>query len=342
MKLRLLSLGLPVVVALILIMVVRPAFPFLPEATGTGPNSFVADTWPVTSFPIDWQINNTISGANIAGTPSSAEGAIVASFATWVNAPNTAISVNSPTVNTSITDAKQIPSNVNFVCFICTGGNFGQDGTLAVTSTTSNSGQITQSFILFNPNATTGGSSPQPICLTVAGATNCPKPNSSMQDMQTVATHEMGHFFGLDHSGIVRAMMFPFAPTVLTTLSYDDVAGISTSYPNPAPVVATGSISGTISMANAGSPVFGAHVFANSTTGNNPFSAFSSIRKTPIGTLTVPNGTYTIQGVPADSYVVIAEPLDQPVDNTAIDWGLPAQTPTFHQQIQINFTTRWH
>jgi hypothetical protein len=95
-------------------------------------------------------------------------------------------------------------------------------------------------------------------------------------------------------------------------------------------------------MANTGSPVFGAHVFANSTTGNNPFSAFPSIRKTPIGTLTVPNGTYTIKGVPADSYLVIAEPLDQPVDNTAVDWGLPAQTPTFQQQIQTNFTTRWH
>jgi Matrixin len=334
-------LTLPVAVAVILVVIVRPAFPFLPEATGTGPNSFVPDTWPATSFPIDWQINNTVSGANIAGTPSSAQAAIVAGFATWVNAPNTTISVNPPTVNTSITNANQIPNNVNFVCFICAGGNFGQDGTLAVTSTTSNGGQITQSFILFNPSATTGGSSPQPVCFTVAGATNCPKANSDMQDLQTVATHEIGHFFGLDHSAIVRAIMFPFAPDVLTTLSFDDVAGISSSYPNPAPVVSTGSISGTISMANTGSPVFGAHVFANSTTGNNPFSTFS-IRKTPIGTLTLPNGTYTIKSVPPDSYLVIAEPLDQPVDNTAVDWGQPASQPTFNQAIQTNFTTRWH
>jgi hypothetical protein len=39
---------------------------------------------------------------------------------------------------------------------------------------------------------------------------------------------------------------------------------------------------------------------------------------------------------------VMAEPLDGPVDNTAVEWGLPAKTPTFKQQIQTNFTTRWH
>jgi hypothetical protein len=37
----------------------------------------------------------------------------------------------------------------------------------------------------------------------------------------------------------------------------------------------------------------------------------------------------------------MAEPLDQPLTNTSVEWGLPSSTPTFKQQIQTNFTTRW-
>jgi hypothetical protein len=221
------------------------------------------------------------------------------------------------------------------VCFVCTGVDFSaSDGTLALTTTFSNgSGVISQADIYFNP-------SPKTLCfVTDAQSGGCPTKGDSAQDLQTVATHEIGHFFGLDHSGVARAIMFPFAPSLLTTLSYDDLAGISTSYPSPAPVVPMGKITGTVTMAPNGSPVFGAHVFASSTTASNPFAAFNNIRKTPIGTLTLPNGSFTISGVPADSYVVMAEPLDGPVDNTAVEWGSPA---TFKQQIQTNFTTRWH
>jgi len=207
------------------------------------------------------------------------------------------------------------------------------DGTLALTTTFSNgSGVISQADIYFNPN-------PQNNVRFVTDPQATPCSTSSPQDLQTVATHEIGHFFGLDHSGIARAIMYPFAPCILTTLSYDDLAGISTSYPSPAPVVPMGKITGTVSLAPNGSPVFAAHVFANSTTANNPFAAFNNIRKTPIGTLTLPNGSFTISGVPADSYVVMAEPLDGPVDKTAVEWGSPT---TFNQQIQTNFTTRWH
>jgi hypothetical protein len=333
-KLKPVSLIVPVAAALLAI-VVRPAYPFLPEATGTGPNTYTADAWPTNSQPINWVINPTRS-SKIVGTTTVTK-VMQDSFATWTSAPNTLLSVNSTPGTSTITDANQVPSGTNLICFVCTGVDFSaSDGTLALTSTFSQGGVITQADIYFNPN-------PQGVCfVTDLQAPQCPTQTDTAQNLQTVATHEMGHFFGLDHSGIVRAMMFPFAPDVLTTLSYDDVAGISTSYPNPAPTVATGSISGTVTLAGSGSPVFGAHVFASSTTGNNPFSAFPNIRKTPIGTLTVPNGTYTIAGIPADSYVVMAEPLDQPLTNTSVDWGQPANPPTFNQAIQTNFTTRWH
>jgi hypothetical protein len=333
--LRVISFAIPIVLAALLMIVVGPVYPFVPEATGTGPNAYTVDAWPAGAQPINWLINPTRSSAITGST--SVTTVIQAAFATWTTAPDTNLSViSSPGVST-ITDAKNVPNGTNMVCFVCTGVDFSaSDGTLALTTTFSNgSGVISQADIYFNPN-------PQNNVRFVTDPQATPCSTSSPQDLQTVATHEIGHFFGLDHSGMARAIMYPFAPCILTTLSYDDLAGISTSYPSPAPVVPMGKITGTVTMAPNGSPVFAAHVFANSTTASNPFAAFNNIRKTPIGTLTLPNGSFTISGVPADSYVVMAEPLDGPVDNTAVEWGLPAKTPTFNQQIQTNFTTRWH
>src|SRR5207244_13399351 len=100
--------------------------------------------------------------------------------------------------------------------------------------------------------------------------------------------------------------------------------------------VPTGTISGTVRW--GGSGVFGAHVFADSTSAAEPFAAFN-VRKTPIGTLTLPDGTYVIRGVPADSYVVTAEPLDLPV----ADSDLGGYASAFGKgSVQSGFTTRWH
>ena len=127
--------------------------------------------------------------------------------------------------------------------------------------------------------------------------------------------------------------MYPFAPDQLTTLSYDDVAGISSLYPKSTPDVATGSISGKVTL--NGSAVFGAHVFANPTTSATPLS---NVRKTPIGTLTLPDGTYTITGLPPDSYDVLAEPLDLPVSDSDVSWASEFNKSS----VQTNFTSRWH
>ena len=86
-----------------------------------------------------------------------------------------------------------------------------------------------------------------------------------------------------------------------------------------------------------GTAVFGAHVYAESQTSANPFSA--PVRKTPISALTDSSGNYTIQGVPDDSYVITAEPLDLPVSNGDI----PDYSKAFGKTtVDTNFTTRWH
>jgi hypothetical protein len=126
--------------------------------------------------------------------------------------------------------------------------------------------------------------------------------------------------------------MFPFAPDLQTALGYDDVAAISTVYPSGG---SPGTITGSVTFAG-GSGVFGAHVFAQSVTGSLPLGG--NIRKTPIGTLTLPDGSFRITGVPPDSYIVVAEPLDDPESASDVQ----SYGQAFGRTIQTNFTTRWH
>lgn len=304
-----------------------PAFSHLADRTAAG-GIVARDHWASSSFPIQWSLNPSIN-SNVQGSRSVAD-VMQSSFNTWTAAPNAALSV----VRTG--DSGKTTSGfdgVNLICFVCSGDFTKDSGTLAITLTTVATdigspdgrggktqfiGQLLDADILFNPS----------VNFSTAGG--------STQDLQTVATHEIGHFFGLSHSSIARAMMFPFAPNLQTTLSYDDVAGISALYPSSSPAVPTTVISGTVRLGN--SAVFGAHVYADSQSQLEPFSSFN-IRKSPIGTLTLPDGSYAIEGVPADAYRVTAEPLDLPVTNRDVSDFAPAYAQS---SVQTNFTTRWH
>jgi hypothetical protein len=312
---------------------VRPAFSGLAQFTNpAGGGAAAPDHWDFTAFTVVWQLNPA-TGSNISGGRSVGE-VMQTSFDTWLAAPNAVLQVSrgADLGDTSAGFNPSSTSNTNLVCFVCSGDFSKDSSTLAVTITTTEDrpntadghggrsrfvGQLLDADILFNPGVqfSTGG--------------------GNGQDLQTVATHEVGHFFGLDHSGVVRAMMFPFAPDFEVTLSYDDVSAISQLYPKSSPDFPGGTITGRVTM--GGAPIFGAHVFAQSVTSDIPVG--SGIRKTPIGTLTLPDGTYRITGVPADQYIVIAEPLDDPERNADVS-GYPR---AFGQSsVQTNFTTRWH
>ncbi len=62
------------------------------------------------------------------------------------------------------------------------------------------------------------------------------------------------------------------------------------------------------------------HVFAESTTNALPYLPACGLgittncfRKSPISAFTQPNGMYLIRGLPVDSYIVTAEPVDLPL-----------------------------
>jgi hypothetical protein len=307
------------------VVIARPAQSFSPQFTGGH-----TDQWSLNSFAIQWNINPS-TGTNVSGS-GDVTTILANSFASWTSAPNTSLPVTQGPISSAAQEGSS-PHSINLICFVCSDVSFGGTDTLAETITTTADsagqddfhggttqfpGQIIKADIAFNPG----------VKFDTGGGTG--------QDLQTIATHEIGHFFGLDHSGVTRAVMFPFAPDVLHTLSYDDVAGLSSLYPAATPDVSTGSIQGTVRLNGTG--VFGAHVFANSTTSANPFSAFANVRKSPIGALTLGDGSYTIGGVPPDSYVLIAEPLDKPVSDSDVSWASEFGKST----VQTNFTTRWH
>lgn len=114
-------------------------------------------------------------------------------------------------------------------------------------------GQILDADIFFRPDGQATFATPEALS-TSPGA----------YDLESLLSHELGHLFGLDHSGIWRAMMFPFAPPPGTflgdrptspdpdaPLADDDRVGLRALYFDPSDTVDVGAISGGIVPANA-------------------------------------------------------------------------------------------
>ena len=112
--------------------------------------------------------------------------------------------------------------------------------------------------------------------------------------------HEIGHGLGLQHtftSGVM-ATSITRSTSRSKPLTSDDIAAISLLYPGPSFTRTTGSISGRVTMAGTGVNL--ASVVAISPNG------------AAVSTLTNPDGTYRIDGLPPRQYFVYVHPLPPP------------------------------
>jgi hypothetical protein len=162
--------------------------------------------------------------------------------------------------------------------------------------------------------------------------------NPNAYDLESIVTHELGHSFGFDHSGVWRAMMFPFAPppgqitgtrptaqSPDAPLSDDDRTGLRILYPNASDTVHVGTIRGHVLPANpltlpispAGvTGIFPAQVVAvDNATGSVSAATFAGWSCTDPGPAQF-DGSYSLDRLvvgPTQSYQIYAEPLDGPV-----------------------------
>ena len=187
--------------------------------------------------------------------------------------------------------------------------------------------------------------------------------NPNAYDLESIVTHELGHSFGFNHSGVWGAMMFPFAPppgqmtgtrptaqSPDAPLSDDDRTGLRVLYPDPSDSVHIGAISGRVLPANplalpispAGvTGIFPAQVVAlDNATGTVTAAVMAGWSCSDPGPAQF-DGTFSLQRLlvgTSQSYQIYAEPLDGPVvlgnviynltslcRNSSTDPGWPAQ-----------------
>jgi hypothetical protein len=282
-------------------------------------NSIVAHRWG--SPNITWQMN-PVQGTNVTGSRQQSD-VLNASFGAWAafvpitvtQGANTASTVQVPQydgINCITTNPAPgaLPTGVLAYTFTY---YFNQPGVDPLGRSVSFAGQIMEADMEF--------SNQYPLSLNAAAVPNA-------IDFQSVATHEAGHFLGMDHASDVSSTMFwttGLGYIYQRNLSADDIAGISTLYP-PANYATLGTLNGTVrTMGNVA--VYGAIVVAVNANGQPVAS-----------TVTDPSGNYSIQGLPPGPYTVFAEPLAGRIS----PGNIATLSTIYSGTVNAYFTTRYH
>jgi hypothetical protein len=279
------------VVGLLLATLSGTSYAFVRLSTGAN-----ALFWPsATTSPISFVINNgTVNGISQA----SYEGAVRRAFQNWQDVPDSSISFTEDSNPGSKNRTDYASDDIHTVIFDASNstGFFGNSGLVAVTPVEfTGDGAITDADIILNAKNHTFSTTAQ------AGAF----------DVQSIVTHEVGHFIGLDHSPVLGATMVPFALQdnfLQRSLDGDDKAAVTSVYPDVNAM--NGQLRGRI--VNGNNNISGAHVVAVHEDG--------SVAST---TVTNSNGDFTLSGLSSQkTYAVFAEPLDGPIVASNLSTGI--------------------
>ncbi|HTV59593.1 MAG TPA: matrixin family metalloprotease [Verrucomicrobiae bacterium] len=280
--------------------------------------------------------------------------AISDSFSAWTGVSGTTLNAatfpnafsplgETTAVNACTNDAETNVDGLNTICFDQASAGF-TSGVLAFTRV------ITANA----PGVTEGASGPAAFAGQILDADTLLRPDGQVQfatpaalatpagqgayDLESILTHELGHWMGLDHSAVMRAMMFPFAPppgeytgtrpsagAPDAPLADDDRTGLRSVYPDPNDAVNIGTIAGVLLPANAFSlatipspaagesvtGIFGGHVVAvDAGTGAVIAGTLGGWSCSAAGT-TQFDGSFVIERLPVGhNYWIYAEPLD--------------------------------
>lgn len=158
--------------------------------------------------------------------------------------------------------------------------------TLAVTFPTRSGDEILDMDVIFNDrdyrwNTTTPGT-------------------NGIADVQSIMTHEWGHALGADHIPLRGSTMYFSSSTgsiAYRSLAADDRALVGSIYPNDTFRLTTGTLRGQVTL-QASNEHRAIHVVAVSLVNNEPAGS----------TLTQPDGTFELEGLPRGVYRVVAAP----------------------------------
>ena len=280
--------------------------------------------------------------------------AITASFSAWSGVTGTTFNTAEfpgllapleqvAAANSCTDDAEDNVDGLNTICFNQSSAGF-TSGVLAFTRTiTANApgaivgasapaaftGQILEADTLFRNDGQATFATP--------GALATPQ-GQGAYDLESLLIHELGHWMGLDHSAVIRAIMFPFAPPPGQFLGLrptgsvpdgpladDDRTGIRVQYPDPNDTLNVGAIRGRIVPANpfalaqfaAPSPgslvtgMVGAHVVAvDADTGSVIAGTLGGWSCDAASPPTQFDGSFDLERLPVGhSYTLYAEPL---------------------------------
>jgi len=224
--------------------------------------------WPASAFPIRYVVDSRVD-------QSFPKGVIDRAIHDWTAVDDANIAFQNGGVVSGVKPGRDGQNAITFADDLFANQNF-----LAVTTNWyDNSGHVAEADIQIDSSVVSQG-----------------------YNLQQLVEHEVGHLLGLDHSGVLTSVMYPFVGRGgVAQLDSDDRVGVANLYPRNDPSTTTAKLIGRVTGDNGG--VFAAQVVA------------LNDEDEPVATaLTDSQGAFEIDGVPPGTYQLYAEPLDGPVD----------------------------